>query len=135
MVVEKASGRVPGRAPEFSRSRFDDDGELQYVSRKSDPSLRFFPSRGLYRRRGSVRSGTSQSHHRWARPGAGSCPLVVRLAPGPPPSHLRSLRSFSKNRRFGFCFIQFREYFLCNCSETQKQQKTRKWHCGILLIG
>jgi hypothetical protein len=24
---------------------------------------------------------------------------------------------------FGFCFIQFREYFLCNFSETQKQQK------------
>jgi hypothetical protein len=25
---------------------------------------------------------------------------------------------------FGFCFVQFREYFLCNFSETQKQQKT-----------
>jgi hypothetical protein len=23
----------------------------------------------------------------------------------PPPSHLRSSRSFSKNRRFGFCFV------------------------------
>jgi hypothetical protein len=22
---------------------------------------------------------------------------------------------------FGFCFVQFREYFLCNFSETQKQ--------------
>jgi hypothetical protein len=36
---------------------------------------------------------------------------------------------------FGFCFVQFREYFLCNFSETQKQQKTRNWHCGISLIG
>jgi hypothetical protein len=36
---------------------------------------------------------------------------------------------------FGFCFVQFREYFLCNFSETQKQQKTGNWHCGILLIG
>jgi hypothetical protein len=26
------------------------------------------------------------------------------------------------------------EYFLCNFSETQKQQKTGNWHCGILLI-
>jgi hypothetical protein len=26
---------------------------------------------------------------------------------------------------FGFCFVQFREYFLFNFSETQKQQKTR----------
>jgi hypothetical protein len=29
-----------------------------------------------------------------------------------------------KNRRFGFPFVQFREYFLCNFSEIQKQQKT-----------
>jgi hypothetical protein len=36
---------------------------------------------------------------------------------------------------FGFCFVQFREYFLCNFSETQKQQKTGNWHCGISLIG
>jgi hypothetical protein len=31
----------------------------------------------------------------------------------------------------GFGFVQFREYFLCNFSETQKQQKTGNWHCGI----
>jgi hypothetical protein len=36
---------------------------------------------------------------------------------------------------FGFCFVHFREYFLCNFSETQKRQKTGNWHCGILLIG
>jgi hypothetical protein len=36
---------------------------------------------------------------------------------------------------FGFCFVQFREYFLCSFSETQKQQKTGNWHCGILSIG
>jgi hypothetical protein len=83
MVVEKASGRVPRRAPGSSRSHFDDSGGLQYVSRKSDPSLRFFPLRGLYRRRGSVRRWTRWSHHWWARPRAGPHPLVVRLAPGP----------------------------------------------------
>jgi hypothetical protein len=50
MMVEKASGRVPGRAHGSSRSRDDDDGGgLQYVSRKSDSSFRFFPSRGIYR--------------------------------------------------------------------------------------
>jgi hypothetical protein len=57
MVVEKASGRVPGRAPGSSRSCFDDGGGLQYVSRKSDPSLRFFPSRGLYRQKGIIKGG------------------------------------------------------------------------------
>jgi hypothetical protein len=41
MVVEKASGRVPGRAHGSSRSRDNDCSDLQYVSRKSDPSLGF----------------------------------------------------------------------------------------------
>jgi hypothetical protein len=91
---------------------------------KIDRVLMFFPLRGLYRRRGVVRSGPGHPHHRWAWPGAGPRPLVVRLAPSPSPCHLRSLRSFGKNRRFGFCFVQFGEYFLCNFSETQKQQKT-----------
>jgi hypothetical protein len=58
-----------------SRSRFDDGGGLQYVSRKSDLSLRFFPSRGLYRRRGIVRRWTKRPHHGWAQPGAGPRPL------------------------------------------------------------
>jgi hypothetical protein len=35
----------------------------------------------------------------------------------------------------GFGFVQFREYFLCNFSETQKQQIIENWHCGDLLIG
>jgi hypothetical protein len=35
----------------------------------------------------------------------------------------------------GFCFVQFREYFLCNFFETHKQQKIGNWHCGISLIG
>jgi hypothetical protein len=40
-----------------------------------------------------------------------------------------------ENRNFGLRFVQFREYFLCNFSETQKQQKTGNWHCGISSIG
>jgi hypothetical protein len=40
-----------------------------------------------------------------------------------------------ENRNFGLSFVQFREYFLCNFSETQKQQKIGNWHCGISLIG
>jgi hypothetical protein len=46
------------------------------------------------------------------------------------------LRSSSrKNRSSRTCFVQFREYFPCSFSETQKQQKTGNWHCGILLVG
>jgi hypothetical protein len=73
-MVDKASGRVPGRAPGSSRSRFDDGGGLQYVSGKSDPSLRFFLSRGLYRRRGVVRRWARRPHHGWAWPGVGPRP-------------------------------------------------------------
>jgi hypothetical protein len=46
-----------------------------------------------------------------------------------------SLEASVNFQMFGFCFVQFREYFLCNFSETQKQQKTGNWHCGISLIG
>jgi hypothetical protein len=90
MVVEKASGRVPGRAHGFSQSRDDDDGGLQYVSRKSDPSFRFFPSRGIYRRKGGVRGWTRWSHPLLAWPGAGPRRPRVSLAPGPPSSHLQT---------------------------------------------
>jgi hypothetical protein len=61
-----------------------------------DRVFRFFSLGGLYRRRGSVRGGLGRPHHRWARPGAGPRPLVVRLAPGPFPSPLRSSGSFVK---------------------------------------
>jgi hypothetical protein len=54
MVVEKASGRVPGIAPGSSRSRVDDNGGLQYVSRKIDRVLGFS-------RRGEYIGGTAAS--------------------------------------------------------------------------
>jgi hypothetical protein len=51
---------------------------------KSDRVLRFFPSGGLYRRRGDVRGGARRPHARLAWPGAGratyACePLVALL--------------------------------------------------------
>jgi hypothetical protein len=46
-----------------------------------------------------------------------------------------SLEASVKFWATGFGFVQFREYFLCNFSETQKQQKTGNWHCGDLLVG
>jgi hypothetical protein len=48
---------------------------------------------------------------------------------------LGSLEASVKFWATGFGFVQFREYFLCNFSETQKLQKTGNWHCGDLLIG
>jgi hypothetical protein len=46
-----------------------------------------------------------------------------------------SLEALVKFWATRFSFVQFREYFLCNFSETQKQQKTGNWHCGDLLVG
>jgi hypothetical protein len=46
-----------------------------------------------------------------------------------------SLEASVKFWATSFGFIKFWEYFLCNFSETQKQQKTGNWHCGILSIG
>jgi hypothetical protein len=69
------------------------------------------------------------------RPAPGRAPWWC----GPPVAPLRLLfGSLEASVNFwtsGFCFVQFREYFLCNFSETQKQQKTGKWHYGISLIG
>jgi hypothetical protein len=56
----------------------------------------------------------------WAR----FCSLI-RARPGNPLAKNELLDKFyNVNRNFGFHFVQFREYFLCNFSETQKQQKT-----------
>jgi hypothetical protein len=118
------SGRVPGRAFGPSRSWVDDGGGLQYVSWKSVWAFRVFSTKGIYRRKGDVRGWTRGQHHLVAQPGGGPCHPMVQLPPGCSPSLLWTLSSCQVNRNFGFHFIQFREYFLCNFSETQKQQKT-----------
>jgi hypothetical protein len=130
MVVDKASGRdSPLR--QGAEIELLDPPDLasttavacSMIRGKEIRCLGFFPSRGLYRRKGIIRGGTRWSHHMVARPGAGPHHPMVSLAPGPPPSHLWSSRSFGKNRRFGFCFVQFREYFMCNFSETKNSRK------------
>jgi hypothetical protein len=117
------SGRVPGRASGPSRSRDDDGGGLQYVSWKSVHLLRVFPLKGICRRKGDVRGWTKGPHHVVAQPGGGPRHPMVRLPSGPPPSLLRTPSSSQVNGNFGFRFVQFREYFMCNFSKTQKQQK------------
>jgi hypothetical protein len=63
---------------------------------KNDRVFRFFPSGGLYRRRGGVRGGPGGPHHKsaWAR--GGPHPLVVWPPSGPAPSPLRSSGSSVK---------------------------------------
>jgi hypothetical protein len=47
------------------------------------------------------------------------------------------LEASFNNRRFGFYFVQFQVYFLCNFSETQKQLENRElalWHLVNRLV-
>jgi hypothetical protein len=57
---------------------------------KIDRVFRFFLSGGLYRRRGSVRSGPGGAHHRAARPGP------LEPLSGSVPSPLQSSGTFIK---------------------------------------
>ena len=61
---------------------------------KSDRVLRFFPSGGLYRRRGDVRGGPRLPHTMVAPPGAGPRRPGVWGPRGPPPTPLQTSGSF-----------------------------------------
>jgi hypothetical protein len=86
--------------------------------------LRVFSMKGIYRRKGDVRGWIRGPHHLVAWPGGGPRHPMVRLPPGCSPSLPWTPSSCQVNRNFGFCFVQLREYFLCNFSEMQKLQKT-----------
>jgi hypothetical protein len=57
---------------------------LRNCSGKNADWFRVFHREALYRQRGVIRSGPGGPHHRWARPGPGPSPLVVRVPSGPP---------------------------------------------------
>jgi hypothetical protein len=61
---------------------------------KTDWVLRFFPSGGLYRRRGDVRGGARRPHARVARPRPWPRQPGVWGPCGPPPTPLRISGSF-----------------------------------------
>jgi hypothetical protein len=90
---------------------------------KIDRVFRFFLSGGLYRQRGSVRRWARWPHHHGARAKGWPRHPMVWLVRGPLGLLFGLLEALVNFRRFGFCFVQFREYFLCSFSETQKQQK------------
>jgi hypothetical protein len=67
--------------------------------------------------------------------GLGRAPLLCGRPLAPLRLSFDLWYSSGKNKTSGTYFVQFREYFLCSFSETQKQQKTGNWHCDILSIG
>jgi hypothetical protein len=90
-------------------------------SRKSIGYLGFF-HQGVFIGEGAsseVARGTLT--HRGHGQGLGHATLVCGALVAPLQLLFRSLEASGKNKTLGTCFIQFREYFLCSTSETQKQ--------------
>jgi hypothetical protein len=63
--------------------------------------------------------------HRGRGPALGRAALVCGALVAPLRLLFGSLEASVKFWATGFGFVQFREYFLCNFYETQKQQKNR----------
>jgi hypothetical protein len=61
--------------------------------------------------------------HRGRGQGPGRAALLCGALVAPLCLLFGSLEASLNFWTFGFCFVQFREYFLCNFFETQKQQK------------
>jgi hypothetical protein len=129
------SGRVPGRASGPSQSRVNDGGRSQCVSRKLIRYLGF-SRRGVFIGKGAA-SEVDQVGLT-----IGRRDQALGRTPWWWDHHLAQLcllfgvlEALLNIWMFGFCFVQFRKYFLCNFSETQKQQKIGNWHYGISLIG
>jgi hypothetical protein len=80
---------------------------LRNCSGKNADCFRVFHREALYRRRGVVRSGPGGPHHRWAWPGPGLRPLVVRMPSCPPPAPVWSSSFVRAKQEFrsSFCPI------------------------------
>jgi hypothetical protein len=113
-------GRVPEQrllSPEIRRRRWRSYGTL---SGKLSIPVGFSVPR-LYIGEG-VSSGGCQGllTHRGRGQGLGRAALVCGALVAPLHILFGSLEASEKNKTSGTCFIQFREYFLCSFSETQK---------------
>jgi hypothetical protein len=129
------SGRVPGRASRPSRSSGRWRWRIAMCSGKVIGYLSFF-HREVFIGEGAM-SGVGQGvlTHRGRAQGPGHAALLCGALVAPLRLLFGSLEALVNFWTFGFCFVQFREYFLCSFSETQKQQKIENWHCGDLLVG
>jgi hypothetical protein len=128
-------GRVPEQrllSPEIRRRRWQSCGTL---SGNLPIPLGFSVPR-LYIGEGASSGGCQGAlTHRGHGQGPGRTVLLCGALVAPLRLLFGSLEASVNFWTFGFCFVQFREYFLCSFSKTQKQHKTGNWHCGNLLIG
>jgi hypothetical protein len=83
-----------------------------------------FSVRRLYVGREAASEGDQGAHTiGWRAPGVTRAALGCGRPLAPLWFSFGLRPSSRKNRSFGFCFIQFREYFLCSFSETKKIAK------------
>jgi hypothetical protein len=125
-VVIPLSGSVLGIASGPSRSRVDDGGRTRYLFGILIGSLGF-SYRGVFIGEGTmsgVGRGAVTHRGRGQRPGYAALLCGALVAP----LHLlfSSLEASVNFWTFGFCFVQFREYFLCNFFEIQKKAENRE---------
>jgi hypothetical protein len=133
-VAIPLSGRVPGRASGPSRSSGRRRRRIAMCYGKVIGYLGF-SHRGVFIGEGAASEvGRGAVTHGGCSQGLGRAALLYGALVAPLCLLFGSLEASVKFWATGFGFIQFREYFLCNFSETQKQQKTGNWHCGDLLI-
>jgi hypothetical protein len=119
-VAIPLSDRVPGRASGPSRSRVGDGGGSRCVSRKLIGYLGF-SRRGVFIGEGAMSEVEPGGLTPWRRgQGLGRASLVCGAAAAPLLLSFGSLKAPGQNKTSGTCFVQFREYFLCITSETQK---------------
>jgi hypothetical protein len=103
-VMIPLSGKVPGRASESSQTRVDDGGGYGTFHGWRLGCLGF--SRGCEYIGGRARSVGARGAHTMGRHHQVWQPCYPTLSP------LRTPWTCQKNRNFGFCFVQFQEYFL-----------------------
>jgi hypothetical protein len=117
------SGRVPGRALGPSRSRVDDSGGMRYLSGILIGYLGF-SRRGVFIGEGATSGvGRGAVTHRGRGQGLGLAALLCGALMASLCLLFGSLEASVNFWTFGFCFVQFREYFLCNFSKTQNSRK------------
>ena len=84
--------------------------------------FRVFATERLYRRKGSLGGVLGDTHHR-GRPPLGRAAMWGGAPLAPLWSLFGALEPSVKYKIVGFCFVQFREYFLCKISETKNSRK------------
>jgi hypothetical protein len=87
---------------------------------KSDRVLRFFPSGVFIGEGASSEVDRGDLTHRGRSPAPGHAAQLCGALVAPLRLLFGSLEALVKFWATGFGFVQFREYFLCNFSETQK---------------